>query len=140
MMVDWRWTGYNALIFLAALQAVPKDLYEAASMDGASQVRQFFSITVPMLRPTIIFVTLISTIGGIQLFTEPLLFNSGANAISGGNTGQFQTLTMYLYERGVRRAGVRLRLDGRLGHVPRDRRRRRRQRAPATTPADGGLR
>ena len=99
MMVDWRWTGYNALIFLAALQAVPKDLYEAASMDGASQVRQFFSITVPMLRPTIIFVTLISTIGGIQLFTEPLLFNSGANAISGGNTGQFQTLTMYLYER-----------------------------------------
>jgi len=99
LMVDWRWTGYNALIFLAALQAVPKDLYEAASMDGASQVRQFFSITVPMLRPTIIFVTLISTIGGIQLFTEPLLFNSGANAISGGNTGQFQTLTMYLYER-----------------------------------------
>ena len=47
MMVDWRWTGYNALIFLAALQAVPKDLYEAASIDGASQVRQFCSITVP---------------------------------------------------------------------------------------------
>jgi cellobiose transport system permease protein len=99
IMVDWRWTGYNALIFLAALQAVPKDLYEAAAIDGASQTRQFFSITVPMLRPTIIFVSLISTIGGIQLFTEPLLFNSGANAISGGNTGQFQTLTMYLYER-----------------------------------------
>ena len=99
VMVDWRWTGYNALIFLAALQAVPKDLYEAASIDGASQFRQFWSVTIPMLRPTIIFVTLISTIGGIQLFTEPLLFNSGANAISGGNTHQFQTLTMYLYEK-----------------------------------------
>jgi cellobiose transport system permease protein len=98
-MVNWRWTGYNALIFLAALQAVPKDLYEAASIDGAGQFRQFVSITIPMLRPTIIFVSLISTIGGIQLFTEPLLFNSGANAISGGNTHQFQTLTMYLYEK-----------------------------------------
>jgi len=97
-MVDWRWTGYNALIFLAALQAVPKELYEAAEIDGASSVKQFRHITVPMLRPTIVFVTLISTIGGIQLFTEPLLFNSGANAITGGTTRQFQTLTMYVYE------------------------------------------
>ena len=62
-----------------------------------------------MLRPTIIFVTLISTIGGIQLFTEPLLFNSGANAITGGTTRQFQTLTMYLVRAGVHRPGVRLR-------------------------------
>jgi cellobiose transport system permease protein len=54
---------------------------------------------VPMLRPTIVFATLISTIGGIQLFTEPLIFNSGANAISGGTTRQFQTLTMYLTEK-----------------------------------------
>jgi cellobiose transport system permease protein len=97
-MVDWRWTGYNALIFLAALQAVPKELYEAAEIDGASPVRQFRHITVPMLRPTIVFVALVSTIGGIQLFTEPLLFNSGANAITGGTTRQFQTLTMYVYE------------------------------------------
>ncbi len=97
-MVDWRWTGYNALIFLAALQAVPRDLYEAAEIDGASPVKQFRHITVPMLRPTIVFVTLVSTIGGIQLFTEPLLFNSGANAITGGTTRQFQTLTMYVYE------------------------------------------
>jgi cellobiose transport system permease protein len=97
-MVNWRWTGYNALIFLAALQAVPRELYEAAEIDGATPVQQFRHITVPMLRPTIVFVTLISTIGGIQLFTEPLLFNSGANAITGGTTRQFQTLTMYVYE------------------------------------------
>lgn len=99
IMVDWRWTGYNALIFLAALQAVPSELYEAAAIDGASPQRQFWSITIPMLRPTLVFVSLISTIGGIQLFTEPLLFNSGANAITGGTTRQFQTLTMYLYEK-----------------------------------------
>jgi cellobiose transport system permease protein len=99
VMVDWRWTGYNALIFLAALQAVPRDLYEAAVVDGASAWKQFTNVTVPMLKPTLVFVTLISTIGGIQLFTEPLIFNSGANAITGGTTRQFQTLTMYLYEK-----------------------------------------
>lgn len=99
-MVDWRWTGYNALILLAALQSVPKELYEAARIDGASAWRQFWLITVPMLRPTLIFVTIVATIGGVQLFTEPLLFNSGANAISGGNTGQFQTVAMYLVQQG----------------------------------------
>ena len=98
VMVDWRWTGYNALILLASLQAVPKELYEAARIDGASAWRQFWTITVPMLRPTIIFVTIVATIGGIQLFTEPLLFGSGVNAIAGGTTGQFQTVAMYLVQ------------------------------------------
>lgn len=103
VMVDWRWTGYNALIFLAALQAVPKDLYESAALDGASAWNQFWRITVPMLRPTLVFVSVISTIGGVQLFTEPLIFNSGANAITGGTTRQFQTLAMYLYEQAFTR-------------------------------------
>jgi cellobiose transport system permease protein len=103
VMVDWRWTGYNALIFLAALQAVPNVLYEAAAIDGASNLRQFWNITIPMLRPTLIFVTVISTIGGIQLFTEPLIFNSGTNAITGGTMRQFQTLAMYLYEQAFTR-------------------------------------
>nr|CAA9331606.1 MAG: ABC transporter, permease protein 1 (cluster 1, maltose/g3p/polyamine/iron) [uncultured Nocardioidaceae bacterium] len=102
-MVDWRWTGYNALILLAALQAVPRDLYEAAEVDGASKFRQFWSITIPMLRPTLIFVVIIATIGGIQLFTEPLLFNSGAGAMQGGTTRQFQTAAMYLIENGFTR-------------------------------------
>ncbi|MBT8226318.1 MAG: sugar ABC transporter permease [Dactylosporangium sp.] len=97
-MVDWRWTGYNALIYLAAMQSIPKDIYESAEMDGASKSRQFWRITVPLLRPTIIFTVIISTIGGLQLFTEPLLYSSGAGAISGGSTGQFQTVTMYLYQ------------------------------------------
>ncbi|PJJ57893.1 cellobiose transport system permease protein [Mumia flava] len=97
-MVDWRWTGYNALILLAALQAVPKELYESARLDGAGAVRQWWSITIPMLRPTLVFVVTVATIGGIQLFTEPLLFNPGANAITGGELRQFQTSTMYLVE------------------------------------------
>jgi cellobiose transport system permease protein len=103
VMVDWRWTGYNALIFLAAMQAVPKELYEAAEIDGASRARQFISITVPMLRPTLVFCSVISIIGGVQLFTEPLLFNSGANAITGGTLRQFQTVTMYLIENAFNR-------------------------------------
>jgi cellobiose transport system permease protein len=97
-MVDWRWTGYNALIFLAAMQAIPRDLYESAAIDGASRGRQFWSITAPLLRPTIIFCVIVSTIGGLQLFTEPLLFNSGTNPIRGGPSRESQTMTMYMFE------------------------------------------
>lgn len=97
-MVDWRWVGYNALIYLAAMQSISKDMYEAAALDGASRRRQFWSITIPQLRPTIIFTLIISTIGGLQLFTEPLLFTSGTGTISGGSEGQFQTITMYLLD------------------------------------------
>jgi cellobiose transport system permease protein len=97
-MVDWRWTGYNALIYLAAMQSIPRDVYESASIDGASPSRQFWSMTVPMLRPTIIFTVIISTIGGLQLFGEPLLFGGGGNPYLGGSDRQFQTVTMFLME------------------------------------------
>lgn len=97
-MVDWRWTGYNTLIFLASMQAIPKDIYESASLDGASASRQFWKITIPMLRPTIIFVVIISTIGGLQLFAEPLMFTSGSGGYTGGTLRQYQTVTMYLFE------------------------------------------
>jgi cellobiose transport system permease protein len=102
-MVDWRWTGYNALIFLAAMQAIPSDLYEAAAIDGASARRQFFSVTLPLLRPTVIFTSIISIIYGMQLFAEPLLFSQGSNAIEGGSLRQYQTVTMYLIENGFTR-------------------------------------
>jgi cellobiose transport system permease protein len=99
-MVDWRWIGYNALIYLAAMQSVPRDLYEAASIDGASPVRQFISVTVPMIRPAVIFTVVLSTIGGLQLFTEPLLFDSNPNSASGGSVHQFQTVAMLIYKVG----------------------------------------
>lgn len=98
-MVDWRWVGYNALIYLAAMQSISKDMYEAAALDGASRRRQFWSITVPQLRPTIIFTLIVSTIGGLQLFTEPLMFTSGSTGgLSGGSQGQYQTITLYLLD------------------------------------------
>ncbi|GAA1141158.1 carbohydrate ABC transporter permease [Nesterenkonia lutea] len=100
-MVNFRWIGYNALIFLAAMQAVPRDLYEAAEIDGAGKVRQFISVTIPNLRPTIIFVIITSTIGGLQIFDEPRMFDQYGR---GGTDGQWQTMTMYLYELGWTRS------------------------------------
>ena len=96
-MVMWRWTGYNALIYLAALQSVSYDLYESAQVDGASKWQQFWHITVPSLRPTIIFTVIVSTIGAFQLFGEPLLFDS-TRAANGGSGRQFQTVVLYLYQ------------------------------------------
>jgi cellobiose transport system permease protein len=91
VMVIWRWLGYNAIIYLAALQSIPDSLYEAATIDGATKVQQFFSITIPLIRPMILFTVVMSTIGGMQVFVEPLIF-------SGPNGGpQQQTLTMVLY-------------------------------------------
>jgi cellobiose transport system permease protein len=95
--VNFRWTGYNTLIFLAAMQAVPRDLYEAAVLDGAGRVRQFFSITVPQIRSTMIFVIITSTIGGLQIFDEPRVFDVAG---TGGPSHQWETTTMYLWNVG----------------------------------------
>ena len=104
VMVAWKWTGYNALIYLAAMQAVPKDVYEAAHLDGASRLQQLLRITVPMIRPTIVFTVIVSTIYGLQIFAEPQLFGgAGPNGVTGGSSRQFQTLTLYLYEHAFNR-------------------------------------
>ena len=96
-MVNFRWTGYNALILLAGMQAIPRDYYEAATIDGAGALRRFFSITVPQLRPTLIFVIITATIGGLQIFDEPRLFDQYG---TGGANSQWLTLTIYLYNLG----------------------------------------
>jgi cellobiose transport system permease protein len=95
-MVNYRWTGYNTLIILAAMQAVPRDYYEAASIDGASRVQQFFHLTLPSISPTMLFVIITSTIGGLQIFTEPRLFDTNLQ-FQGGADYQYQTLTMYVF-------------------------------------------
>ena len=98
-IVTWRWTGYNALIYLAGLQAVDQQLYEAAAIDGASRWKQFRYITLPSLRPTIIFTIVISTIGALQLFGEPKLYQPLAQP-SGGSDNQYQTLSLLMYQQG----------------------------------------
>jgi len=98
-MVNFRWTGYNALILLAGMQAIPRDLYESAAIDGAGRFRRFFSITIPQLRPTLIFVIITATIGGLQIFDEPQLFDS-SSTVAGGASQQWLTLTVYLHNVG----------------------------------------
>ncbi|MFI7126700.1 carbohydrate ABC transporter permease [Nonomuraea sp. NPDC050153] len=104
VMIMWRWTGYNALIFLAAMQAVPRELYEAATLDGANGFTQLRRITIPMIRPTIVFVVIVSTIGAMQVIAEPLLFGQssggGGGIATGGPDRQFQTLALFVYEQG----------------------------------------
>ncbi|WP_062523135.1 carbohydrate ABC transporter permease [Demequina silvatica] len=96
-MVNFRWTGYNALILLAAMQAIPRDLYEAAAIDGAGTLRRFFSVTLPQIRPTMIFVIITSTIGGLQIFDEPRMYDTNGQ---GGSNHQWETITLYLYNMG----------------------------------------
>ena len=98
-MVNFRWTGYNALILLAAMQAVPRDLYEAAAIDGANAWRRFMSVTLPSIRGTMIFVVITSTMGGLRIFDEPRMFDASPGAV-GGPGGIFRTVVLYLYQNG----------------------------------------
>jgi lactose/L-arabinose transport system permease protein len=97
LALTWRWTGYNAVILLSGLQNIPKDLYDAASVDGAGSVVRFLRITVPLLRPVILFCTVLGTIGTLQLFTEPYILTSG------GPANATLTSFFYIYDTGFAR-------------------------------------
>ncbi len=93
MIVFWRYVGFNVVLYLAALQTIPKDLYEAATMDGAGRLQQFFFITLPSLKPMIFFGVTLSVIGGLQLFEEPFILTGGR----GGSDQSGMTTAIYLY-------------------------------------------
>lgn len=88
----WHGLGYYMIIFLAGLQAIPYDLYEAGKLDGASNWRLFFSITIPMLRPTLLFVIVINTLNALQVFDLPFVLTNG------GPVNRTNTLVMYMYD------------------------------------------
>lgn len=87
----WRWTGYNMIFYLAALQNVPSETYEAADIDGANGLEKFFYITVPQLKPIILFTTIMSTIGTLQIFDEPM------NLTAGGPGNATLSISQYIY-------------------------------------------
>ncbi|MFB7496525.1 carbohydrate ABC transporter permease [Streptomyces sp. NPDC056161] len=100
-LMTWQWVGYNALIFLAGLQTIPGEVYEAARMDGAGPVQTFFRITLPMMRPTLLFVMVVSTVTGLQSFSEPqvLLQNaSNESTFSGGPGHGGRTMVLYFFQ------------------------------------------
>ncbi len=90
----WRASGLNIVIFLAALQSIPKEYYEAAALDGAGDWRRIVSITVPLLRFAIFFVTVTTLIGWMQFFDEPYVLTKG------GPTGSTTSISLYIYQQG----------------------------------------
>lgn len=96
--LTWRWTGYNMIFYLAGLQNISYEIYEAAEIDGASKVVQFFRITIPLLKPIIVFTSIMSTIGTLQLFDEPM--NLAAGVVTGSSVGPGDSLltpSVYIY-------------------------------------------
>lgn len=89
--ITWRWTGYNMIFFISGMQNIDSSIYEAAEIDGATKWDQFFKITIPNLRPIILFTTITSTIGTLQLFDEV------QNITGGGPANATTTLSQYIY-------------------------------------------
>lgn len=93
VVVFWRYVGWNTVLYLSAMQTIPKDLLEAASLDGAGPVRRFLHIVLPMLRPMIFFAVTLTIIGNLQLFEEPFILTRG----TGGTDQAGKTAAMHLY-------------------------------------------
>lgn len=91
LAITWRWTGYNMVFYLSGLQGIDDSVYEAAEIDGAGALQKFKSITLPMLKPIILFTTINSTIGTLQLFDEPM------NITQGGPANATITISQYIY-------------------------------------------
>lgn len=89
--ITWRWTGYNMIFYLSGMQNIDTEIYEAAAIDGANGIQQFFKITIPNLKPIILFTTITSTIGTLQLFDEV------QNITQGGPANSTITLSQYIY-------------------------------------------
>ncbi len=96
LMAVWKSFGYNMLIFIAGLQSIPEELYDAAEIDGAGAFRRFFSITLPMLMPTLVFVSVVTMIGYFQLFAEPYVMTQG------GPLRSTTSVVLLMYEEGFR--------------------------------------
>lgn len=91
----WKGLGYYMVIFLAGLQNVPSELYDASKVDGAGPVRRFLSITLPLLRPTMVLVGALSAVSALKVFTEVFVMTGG------GPFGSSETLVLYIYQRGI---------------------------------------
>jgi multiple sugar transport system permease protein len=94
--VTWKQLGFYILLYLAALQNVPKELYESAASDGASKLASFWHVTVPGVRPATLLVSLMAIITGANLFTEPYLLTNG-----GGPNGASTSPVLLMYQRGI---------------------------------------
>ena len=97
ILTSWATIGYDMVIFLAALQGIPRYLFEAATVDGASRMYSLFKITIPMMSATIFFVLVTNTIAVLQIFSEPYIMTQG------GPANSTLTIVYYLYQKGFQR-------------------------------------
>ena len=102
LLACWRWTGVNILYFLAGLQSISTDLYEAASIDGANKWQQFTKISLPLLNPSTVYVLTISIYAGLAMFNESYMLWKGNN--SPQNIGL--TIVGYLYRQGIEKRAM----------------------------------
>lgn len=100
-IATWRWTGVNIIYFMSGLQEIPEELYEAGSIDGMNGFQKFLYITIPLLKPTIVFVTIISIFGGFSMFEESYIFWSGQ---SPNNVGL--TMVGLIYKKGFQTGNI----------------------------------
>ena len=107
ILMIWRWTGYLMIYFLAGMQSISPEYYEAAMIDGASDLQQFFRITIPLLRPVILYVSIIVTTGSLQIFEEPFILTSG------GPANATLSVAQYLYIHGI--SGLKFGLGSAVG-------------------------
>jgi ABC-type sugar transport system permease subunit len=96
IMAAWQWVGFNTVLFVTGMQTIPRELYEAATVDGANPVEQFFNVTLPMLAPTMLYVLITTTILAMQVFDQVFIVSNGA----GGPSVATLTMTLNLYQNG----------------------------------------
>lgn len=101
-MLIWQMTGFAMLIFLAGLQGIPRQYYEAAEIDGASKWKSFWKITFPLLNPTILFLTVIGAIQSLQTFTQIVNLTGGSSGSIGGPLNSTSSIVVYMYKQGFR--------------------------------------
>lgn len=101
-MLIWQMVGFSMLIFMAGLQGVPRQFYEAAKIDGASKWKMFWSITFPLLNPTIVFLTVIGAIQTLQIFTQIVNLTGGSSGSLGGPLNSTSSIALYMYKQGFR--------------------------------------
>ena len=101
IMAAWQWTGFNTVLFLAGLQNIPRALYEAATVDGATPRQQFWKVTLPLLGPTTFFVITTTVIQAMQVFEQVFIIMPGQNPAGPGNSTL--TIVLYLYQKGFQR-------------------------------------
>jgi len=102
LLFSWRWIGWNMVIYFAGMQGIDRELYECAAVEGANKAQILGRITIPLMKPVILYTLVLSFIGGMQIFDEPFILTGASYGYIGGTNQAGLTLATQLYEIGFR--------------------------------------